>query len=308
MRKFVGLLLLGLGAFLLVAAGMGRFWAPGMAERTPLDVDTRTRLSGTAQHFDVATGKLVDSKVKATAVDQSDSKRSDGDVVAFVETTCLVVDQDDPPDCVDKDDPRLLNAVADVFASDRHTAMAVNAEKYVGADAVPHEGLMNKFPIDTERKTYPVWDNVLKKAVPGRYAATERTAGLTTYRFDVDVPSTDAEVLGDSPGTYTTKRSIWVEPRTGALIKQTRQETRTLADGQKILDLDIAYTPATIQKAADVAEDSRSTLRLITVIIPIVGLVGGLALLAAGLLVLRRRRSGAHKGSPSSGPRRAEAS
>jgi hypothetical protein len=298
-RKVLGLLLLGVGAFLLVIAVLGRFWAPGMAERTPLDIDTATRLSGSAQKLNLTTGALDDLPVKAISRTRVDSGRSDDDVVVFVSTTCLVVDQGDVPDCVDAEDPqkRLVTASSDVFATDRHTATAVNTRKYLTADAEPHQGLVNKFPFGSEKKTYRFWDGLLGTTVPATYAGTSTLDGLKTYEYKVDVPSTDAEVVEGTQGTYATRKSIFVEPRTGSIIKQTQHEVRKLASGQTILDLDIAYTPQTVKAAADDAEANVQSLRLLTGIIPLVGLVLGLVLVVAGLLVVRRsgrRRAGSH--------------
>lgn len=296
MRKIIGLVVIGLGAFLLMAAAMGQFWAPSNAERTPLEVKTTTRLSGVAEKLNPATGRVEDLSVKATSVTKSDTKRSDDDVIAFVTTTCLVVDKGNVPDCVDKDDPqgRLITVSDDTFATDRHDALAVNDEKYMATDAEPHEGLINKFPFNVEKKTYPYWDGVLDSTVPAAYAGTEKLQGLTTYRFDVDVPSTPAEVLDGVQGLYTQDKSIWVEPRTGSIVKQTQDETRTLPNGDPLLALDIEYTPQSVTKAVDDAGSKASSLRLLTGILPIVGLVLGLLLIGLGLfLVLGGRRRGA---------------
>jgi hypothetical protein len=301
-RKALGSIVLGLGAFLLVAAVLGRFWAPGHAERTPLGVDTTTRLTGTAQKLDPATGQVQDLKVKAASVTKSDDKRSDDDVVAFVTTTCLVQDVGNVPDCVDAKDPqnRLITASTDTFAADRRTAMAVNDKTYVATGAVDHTGLTNKWPFDVQKKTYPFWDDTLAKSVPATYAASESVDGLKTYRFDVAVPATDAEVVDGVQGRYQTDKSIWVEPRTGAIVKQTQHEIRTLPNGDPLLDLDLTYTPSTVKAAVDEADTNVSSLRLLTVIIPIVGLVLGLLLIAAGLFLVRRpagHRRGSHVGA-----------
>lgn len=292
-RKVAGWVLLGVGAFLLVAAALGQFWAPGNAEKTPLEVNTTTRLSGVAQKLNPATGQVEEYPVNATSVTKSDTNRSDDDVIAFVSTTCLVIDKGDVPDCVDAKDPqrRLITASSDTFATDRHTAVAVNDKKYLAQEAEPHEGLVNKFPFNVQRKTYDYWDGVLDRAVPAKYDRTERLQGLTTYKFDVDVPSTPAEVLSGVQGLYTQQKSIWVEPRTGSIVKQTQDESRTLPNGDPLLKLNLEYQPDTVTKAVHDAGDKASRLRLLTGVIPIVGLVGGLVLVGLGLwLVLGARR------------------
>lgn len=301
MRKILGSVALALGAFLLVAAALGQFWAPDHAKRTPLDVNTTTRLTGTAQKLDPASGKVEDLDVKAASVTKSDDKRSDDKVVAFVSSTCLVVDAGNPPDCVSAKDPqnRLITASTDVFAASRTTAEAVNDPKYVGSKATDHFGLTNKWPFDVKKKTYPFWDGTLGKAVPATYAGTQTIDGTKTYKFSVDVPATDAEVVDGVQGKYSTDKSIWVEPRTGAIVKQTQHEVRTQANGDPLLDLDISYTPATVKAAVDQASSNATSLRLLLTIVPIVGLVLGLLLIATGLFLLRRgreRTGGSHVG------------
>jgi Porin PorA len=303
-RKVAGWVLAGLGAFLLMAAALGQFWAPGNAEKTPLDVNTTTRLSGVAQKVNPATGQVEDFPVQVTSVTKSDTNRSDDDVIAFVTTTCLVIDKSDVPDCVDAKDPqhRLITASDDTFATDRHDAVAVNDKKYLAADAQPHEGLVNKFPFDVQKKTYSYWDGVLDSAVPAKYDGTDRLQGLTTYKFAVDVPATPAEVLSGVQGLYTQHKSIWVEPRTGSIVKQTQDETRTLPNGDPLLALNLEYQPDTVTKAVHDAGDKASRLRLLTGVIPIVGLVGGLLFLVLGLwLVLGARRRDADSGAARQG-------
>jgi hypothetical protein len=303
-RKVAGWVALAVGAFLLMAAALGQFWAPGNAERTPLDVNTTTRLSGVAQKLNPATGQVEEFPVNATSVTKSDTNRSDGKVIAFVTTTCLVIDRGDVPDCVDAKDPqhRLVSASTDTFATDRHTAVAVDDKKYLAADAEPHQGLVNKFPFDVQKKTYPYWDGILDSTVPAKYDRTERLQGLTTYKFDVDVPSTPAEVLSGVQGLYTQRKSIWVEPRTGSIVKQTQDETRTLPNGDPLLTLNLEYQPDTVTKAVHDAGDKAGKLRLLTGVLPIVGLVGGLLLVIIGLwLLLGGRRRSARSGAASEG-------
>ena len=52
MRGVLTKILVLLGAFLLATAALAMFWVPGQVKKTPLNVDSVTRLSGTAQLFD----------------------------------------------------------------------------------------------------------------------------------------------------------------------------------------------------------------------------------------------------------------
>ncbi len=72
-------------------------WAPGVVKKTPLDVNSTTHLSGEAEKLNVATGELESNPVKATSVTKSDSKTSSDTVVAWTNTSCLLIDRDDCP-------------------------------------------------------------------------------------------------------------------------------------------------------------------------------------------------------------------
>lgn len=294
MRKILGWVVLTLGAFLLVAGLVANYWAPDVVKRTPLDVDSTTRLEGTATKLNPATGELEDLDVKATSVTQVDSEASSEDTVVFVNTTCLVVDEGDVPDCVNAKDPqkRLINASSDVFATDRVTAEAV-ATDAVPADAAKHEGLVNKFPFDVQRTGYEYWDGLLGEAVPATFDGTEDLHGLETYRFRVSVPRTEAEVVSGIDGFYTQEKTIWVEPRTGSIVNQEQSETRTTAEGDTLLELDLAFTEEQVEQGVADAKGSVDQLRLLTSTVPTVGIAGGIVALLIGLVlvVAGRRRA-----------------
>ena len=293
MRKIIPVLF-GLGGFLLVAGLVCWLWAPGVVKKTPLDVSTTTHLSGQAQKLNTATGALDSNPVNATSITKTDSKASSDNVVVWANTSCLVVDKDNPPDCVDGQDPRLISASTDVFATDRVTALAVNDSKHLPADAVEHHGLVNKFPYDTEKKTYPYWDGTLGKAVDAKYSGTAKVKGADTYVFKVVSKDEPIDIAEGVKGTYTDETTIYVEPRTGAILNQTDDQQRYLDSGDKVLDLQLAFTSAQQQQSVD---DSNSNLRLLNLvewIVPVVGIVGGLLCLGIALFLLlsgRRRET-----------------
>lgn len=294
MRKIIGWVLLGLGAFLLVTALLLRFWGAGAVEKTPLDVNTTTRLTGTAEKLNPSTGEVESLDVKATSVTKADSRRSDDEVVVFVSTQCLVIDEGDAPDCVDAEDPqgRLVSASDDVFATDRTSAQAVNRGDYLPVDAQEHEGLVNKWPFDAQKRTYDYWDGLLGESVPAEFQGVEEIDGLETHRYDVSVEEQEAEVVEGVDGIYSTEKSIWVEPNTGSIIKQTQHEVRTLPNGDPLLDLNIAFTDDQVAKNVSEAKDSADQLKLVSSTAPLTGLIAGLVLLVLGaFLVFAGRRT-----------------
>jgi hypothetical protein len=284
-----GWALLFLGAFLVVLGIAARFIGPGLSERTPLDVDSSTFYAGQAQKLNPSTGKVEDVPVKVLTRTKVDHGKSDGDVVVFVSYTCANVDRDNPPDCLKKDDDRLISNSTDTFSTDRHTAEAVNSSKYL-PNGTTHEGLQNKWPFGTQKKDYQLWDGLLDKAVPVEFDSTTSIQGLKVYKFTSTVPKTSAAIAGDIQGTYASETNFLIEPTTGSIIKVDRHESRLLPDGSTVLDMSIHYTDATVKKNVDEGKANISQLRLISVWVPVIGVVGGVIALVGGFLLLRRAR------------------
>lgn len=295
MRKIVSWVLLALGAFLLVAAIIAKAWAPGQVERTPLDTDTTTRLAGSAEKLNPSTGKVENLDVRATSINKVDSEASDEDVAVFVAASCLVVDTPDSPACGEEGtgknaDPNVISISQEVFATDRHTGEAVDGEGYLPEGSEQYEGLVNKFPFGTEKKDYEFWDGLTGKAFPVTYEGTEDIDGLETYEFHLQIEDEPAVVTGDIEGIYSFDKTMWIEPRTGAIIKQEQHDVRTTEDGDPLLDLTLAFTDDQVSANVDEAKDNVRLLGLVTTTVPLVGFIGGPILILVGLALLLRPR------------------
>lgn len=295
MRKVIGWIMIVLGTFLLVAVVLIRVYALDQLKVTPLSVDTTTHLDGSADKLNPLKGKVENLDVKVTSVTKTDDEASDSNVVVFVNTTCVVLDLPDTPDCVDAKDPqeRLVSATTDVFATDRETALAIPAsemDKYLPADATPHEGLVNKWPFDSQKKDYPYWDDLLKKAVPAQYVGTETLDGMEVYVYEVKVDPTKTEVVSGIKGLYSAEKTIKVDPITGAIVYQRNHDVRTALNGDPLIDLDVDFTDDQIKASVDEARDGDNQLKMIGVIVPIVGGILGVLLIAVGLFLALRRR------------------
>lgn len=281
--------LLGLGVFLLVAGILAVSWAPGVVKRTPLDVDTTTVYEGEAAKINPATGDFDKKPVYAITHTLADADKSSDDHVLFVETGCAVFDTGGARECVNGNDPDLITASIDIYATDRRTALSVT-DKNLPDDAVPTEGLMNKFPFDAEKKSYPFWDGTIGRAVDMEYDGTEEVFGLETYRYTYTVTDEPIEIAEGVDGTYDDVKEIYVEPKTGAIVKQVDDQQRALASGDQVLDLQLAFTDAQVKTSVNEAKDNVATLSLLTGTIPLVGIVGGLICLIGGVLLLLRGR------------------
>lgn len=288
MRSKIGTALSVIGAFLVVVALMGMFYAPGQLMKTPLDVDKTTDLEGSGQ----LGGDTV--PVKAWSVTYTDSEKSDDDVAVWVNSSCLVKDEGGIEECVSTDDPqdRLLSASTDNFATDRVTGLAVNDPTYLPAEAEEHEGLVNKWPFESEKKTYPYWDSVTKDVTEAVYDRSEEIEGLETYVYKVEISDAPIEITDGVPGTYDDSKEIYVEPLTGAIVHQTDSQVRYDEDGDEVLSLDLAFTDDEVKEGVDEAGANASKLTLVTETVPFVAFAVGipLALIGTALLLMGRRR------------------
>jgi hypothetical protein len=280
--------LLGLGVFLVIAGVLAVAWAPGVVKKTPLDVDTTTVYEGQAAKIDTATGAFDKKPVYAIRHTLSDSEKSSDDHVLMVETACAVFDTGGAQECVNGNDPDLITASIDIFATDRKTALAVD-DKNLPADAIPAEGLVNKFPFDVEKKSYPFWDGDIGRAVDIKYDGTEDVFGLKTYRFTYTVTDEPIDVAEGIPGTYTNTVTVNVDPKTGSIVRSGQDQQRFLEDGTPVLDIQLLGTDATVKDAVDEAKTNGKSLTLLLTVVPLVGFIGGALCLIAGFLLLRRK-------------------
>ena len=284
MRRVVGLVLIGLFGFLLVVGLFAQLVLPGVAKKTPLDVNILQTLSGTGSYLGSEPG-AVSAWQRTTNLPGSTS-----DVVVMQNFTCVTKDLGNPPfrspECPPVGDPRLIDASPDKFATNRVTALAVAGTSLLGTAGIGHDGLINKFPFDVEKKTYPFWDTVLLRAVDAKFEGAESVNGLSTYKFHILIENESADIAKDTPGTYSDDKTMWVDQATGAIIDQSENQTRALPNGDVALDLKgLAFTDATVKQNVDDAKANGSKLAIVALapwisyLLAVVALVGGIILL-----------------------------
>jgi DUF3068 family protein len=175
-------------------------------------------------------------------------------------------------------------------------------------EPIKHEGIQFKFPFNVQRHNYPFWDAFLKKATTARYDGTEKINGLLTYRFvqpitDVVIGREDVPGaligLPDQPSVsadrlYSTTRTLWVEPYTGALIKgQERVNQRLVSNGKQapVIQGTLSWTPETVATNVDKYKSQAAGLRFVTKLGPIGGWILGpiFVLIGLTLVALSRR-------------------
>jgi hypothetical protein len=223
-------------------------------------------------------------------------------VVVYVNTSCLVIDVPDTPDCGEPGtgedaDPNVISISNELFATDRRTGDAVNGDDYLPEGTPEREGLQNKFPFDAEKKDYEFWDGILDRTVPATYEGTEEIEGLETYRYTMSVVEEEATVIGDVDGIYSLDKTMWIEPKTGAIVDQEQHDVRTLPNGDPLLDLRLSFTDEQVSANVDDSSANASSLTLLTKTIPLVGFIGGAVCIVLGILLLlstRRKHEATH--------------
>ena len=194
--------------------------------------------------------------------------------------------------------------------------LSTDPAKPVG-DLIEHQGLQFKFPFDTQKKNYPFWDVNVKKAVTAKYDGTETIQGLKTYRFVqpiTDVVISKEEVPGsllqlpeqssvEADRLYSTTRTLWVEPNTGAIIKGSETVNQRLVYNGKqapVIQGTITYNDATVKANVKEYKDSAQQLWIVKSAGPMVSWILGpiLVLVGLALLLLGRKRPNHREEAP----------
>jgi hypothetical protein len=295
MRRFLGPVLLGVGVFLLVLAGMLKFFVADRVILTPINQYAQTTSPGPGSYLDPTTLQVRSADLVAVRTLKGDVAASDKDTAVWDVSVVLSTG-----------DQQFVRATLDRVATDRRTGEAVNCCGEA-VDSVPtrHQGLSYKFPFGTEKQDYRFWDPNAKTAATARYVSEETVQGLTTYKFIEQIPPTQIQtqevpgsLVGESapsvqaPVFYTDTRTVWVEPKTGVIIKGSEQNRTTLRDnaGQDrtvVLQFDLTFDNDSQQSQAKLARDNIGKIDLVTTWLPLIGLLVGIVLIIAGLIIMR---------------------
>ncbi|MFE3189462.1 DUF3068 domain-containing protein [Nocardia sp. NPDC059240] len=256
-RTAIACLLIGIGSFTIVTALLIPTYMLPRLVKTPLNL----RVTTVASNQPGTESLVLDAKSLTSA---EGSAKVDTDVPLISRRFLTVEDPSDAAKMTiqsgqtlwrtDKPSPLdLLTATIDRVTIDRRTGMPVdeqpNGSIAITADEpatpVQHIGLQYRFPITTDKKSYPYFDMNARKAFDINYIDETSINGVLVYHFQQTVPVTDMSrvvpsptnrltlpaakwgIAGDAPVTmtrfYTNTRDAWVEPRTGAVIKGREQ-------------------------------------------------------------------------------------
>ena len=314
MRRLLGPILVGIGAFLVVTGLLARFYAYPALAVAPIDQNSVTKLEAKdATILDLSTLKQVTtdmSVVNKTVGDVPASEDAGDNTRVWTGTTSY------------RDEiGNIRSRSAERYAFDAHTGAAINCcggfeETTDGErEEVKRSGQISKYPFGTEQKDYKFWDATLGQAVTTKFVKESDIDGLKVYEFKYEVPTTTVgtreippSLVGQS-GTdaleveiqYSTTTQHWVEPTTGVVIDRVSDTQNTLArDGEVLITTSggvFSYTDEQVKDNVDEYKGKASSLQAVHTTVPFVGVILGLLLILGGVLLSRRNRNEAPSSS-----------
>ena len=335
MLRLVACGIIGLGAALLIAALLLSTYTAGQIRKIPLDIDATLMSSGTGTALDPASLSgdkfIIDRDVPLTSQQAMTVEApANAEVVTLqVGTTVRRSDK--------QQENGLLLAMVDTVTINRSTAEAVSDDdrpggsvqkpRSIGDDkpatnvALPHEGLSYRFPFQTEKKSYPLFDAIAQKPFDANYDGEDDVNGLTTFRFTQNVGyDADGNLVepiryaslydNDEDGVvtaraglwglegdpdeqitmtrfYAAQRTFWVDPVSGTIVKTTERANHyyardPLRPEMALADYKVTFTEQTVESQVSAARDERDRVALWSRILPISFGAAGLVALIGG--------------------------
>lgn len=303
MGRRTGIALLGLAGFLLVVAGLAKWYLYPTLAVAPLDQNSVTTLIGNdVTYFDKATlSEKTDDLVTTlnTIGDVASAKAYGHNVAVWSQGTATTTS-----------DGTVISAFKQRTPFDRTSGEAVDCcNASMDDEPLTFTGLIYKFPFNAQKQTYQFFDNDTRKAWPATYDGTETLDGLTVYRYVQEVPATKidtlsvpSKVVGAKPGTMVTveqwesNHAVYdVEPETGVIIKASQEPNSVLRYQGKDAVIatrgHVEYAPGMVQQNVDTYKPKGQQLHILRVWVPPICLVLGLiCLVIGGLVTIRARR------------------
>jgi Porin PorA len=296
LRRTAAYILIGLGLVFVFLSPFVRFYSVSRVKKIPTDFYFREVATGTGSYLDPGQNFKVVGPVPIR-----DIRIQKGDPRASTKTVAV---WDGFDSLFDARNSHQITYEIDRFTLERTTAVSVNC---CGQDENRTGSLTQLFPIGTQKRTYPFWDSVAKKAYPIHYAGATTLFGTTVWRFHQVVPDTQidtiklpgkivglpGEPLLDLTWWYGGTTDVWVEPRTGGIVKASQKVQQWFKDSNDVrlltvADIDAGWNDPTVEAAVDKANTQASQLKVLESVIPIVTPIVGLVLVAVGVLLLVR--------------------
>lgn len=298
MRRIVGLVLIGLGAFLVTLAPLLRTYVYDHLAVAPADYFViQHNQSSNASYFDVQQLKVRSGvTVTSTSTVRGNVAASKSDANVWDRFTST-----------ETSDGVRIDYSEQRTAFNPHTGYAVNCcNAFVGTDHnAKQTGLVFKFPFFTQRKSYPFYDAQIKKALPMNYAGETTIKGLKVYKFvqhvgpaRIGTEQVPGKLLGmkekgavSTPRMYENTRTYWVEPVTGAPVRISENQRQTLQSPVGSSHDLVAFggnmvtTPSDQQKLVDRAKSQSLQVSLLHDYLPLGSVVVGVLLIVGGVVL-----------------------
>ena len=314
MRRNLGTLLIGLGAFLLAFAPLLKFFVAPSVVAVPKDFWQVTTLTDdSASFFDTALDKTYNGVPVAMVSTVRGDPRAARQGSIAVWDIFTVIKREGADNAI-----ALLNMR---YVLDRRTGGLINCcgASVNGSTTVKESGLGVVWPVAAvQKKPYLYFDPTTQQAWPMAYQGTEQVGGIIAYRFQQDIPETLVAAIDPINGQYlglkkqknvpipvgkyySGSHTIWVDPRTGIPVAE-RNRMHAVARGRNgigqvvLADVDLRTTAASQQQLIALSNRYASKFSAVQGWGPVVLLMSGLVLLLAGAVV--------QYGPPSGWPRR----
>jgi len=319
MRR-VGLVLVGLGVFLIVFALLIPTWVSSRVIKFPLNEYASVNLTDSnASYFSPA--KLAEQtgvSVEATYTIKGNAAAGSSSTAVWNQFVYVY----------DQTNKLPIQQTSRTFAFDRRTALLVNCcgANVNGDSSVKQTGYVGiVLPIGTEKKTYPVFVPDVKKPVPFNYAGIDAVGGTEAYRFVANIPPTQngtqtlpGSLVGQSAASVTLPQffeaqiTYWIDPVTGALLNVTENEKLTLRDStgaQALLlfNANLVATTASVDRLLAIDNDQVTKASFVNTLLPLVAGMLGVILLVVGIVLARRPREDVTAGHSARSPELAAA-
>ncbi|WP_326663407.1 DUF3068 domain-containing protein [Streptomyces sp. NBC_00385] len=315
MRRRASLVLLAFAVFFAALSPLLRWYAfPRLAKIPPNQYQETVLEAKPATLLDYSTlkAKKVDritivQTLKGNVEESEKIERSAGrDVVVW-----------DALSYVQGPDGKMVSKIPERYIFDAHSQDPVHATgESVDGDAVSREGIEFKWPFLTEKRDYEYFDAQTRTSSPIHYKGTQNFRGMEVYYFEQTVPWTKVpmpktmpiaitpEQIAETGVTrwYTTKRTFWVDPVTGAPVngeevhKEELRNAKALGMSEDTVTVFAGHVKMRedyIVSIVDLVKSQRLLVLLLTSYLPWGFLVLGAGLLALSLwLEARSRRPG----------------
>ena len=311
MRRGSGFVLTLVGTFLLVVAVLLRLWVAPAATKFPLNAYQITNLTGTGSYFSAT--KVAEQQNVSVGVTET----TRGDVAAGNDSTAV---WDTFTSVEDKTNRAPISYFAFREAFDRKTGVIAQCcREYITNEAngkpdysVRMSGQSVVWPFNAQKKTYQIFDTAAGRAEPAQFTGTGTINGIAVYKYvetvaptkfgTEQVPGSIAGLPGVSEASlseeYSATNTYWVDPVTGVPLKTTQDQKVALVDISGVTrlvgsNLKLAETPGSVASVIATDKKYRNQINLAYDVLPLIGLILGLALMLIGILLVNFGGEGA---------------